>query len=202
MPPWLCGRPFTRHGGDCQWAVTVPPGAWTIGTSTSSWSLVLAMGGCPGLAAASGWGSLAAAATAAAGSHEPAAEPGQPLSGSHSEPGRANAGWPSRPDSGSDSEITGVTVTVTVGPPRGRLSSGPCRKFRPVICQVYSRHMTSHFIYLSYICHMILIYFPTKLKFLSYQVGIWHPSKLPIHTMRLEWVFTYVVIIFSRAVPC
>ncbi len=32
---------------------------------------------------------------------------------------------------------------------------------------------------------MILIYFPTKLMFLSYRVGIWHPSKLPIHTMSL-----------------
>jgi hypothetical protein len=54
-------------------------------------------------------------------------------------------------------------------PPRrggGRRSSGTCRKFRPVICQVYSRHMTSQFIYLSYICLIlpILIYFPTKLR--------------------------------------
>ncbi len=32
---------------------------------------------------------------------------------------------------------------------------------------------------------MTLIYFPTKLMFLSYRVGIWHPSKLPIHTMSL-----------------
>ncbi len=32
---------------------------------------------------------------------------------------------------------------------------------------------------------MTLIYFPTKLMFLSYRVGIWHPSKLPIHPMSL-----------------
>jgi hypothetical protein len=32
---------------------------------------------------------------------------------------------------------------------------------------------------------MPLIYFPTKLMFLSYQVGIWHPTKLPIHPMSL-----------------
>jgi hypothetical protein len=32
---------------------------------------------------------------------------------------------------------------------------------------------------------MTLIYFPTKFMLLSYRVGIWHPSKLPIHTMSL-----------------
>ncbi len=32
---------------------------------------------------------------------------------------------------------------------------------------------------------MIPIYFPTKLKFLSYPVGIWHPCKIPIDTMSL-----------------
>ncbi len=32
---------------------------------------------------------------------------------------------------------------------------------------------------------MTLIYFPTKLMLLSYRVGIWHPSKLPIHKMSL-----------------
>ncbi len=45
--------------------------------------------------------------------------------------------------------------------------------------------MTSRFICLSYIWHMTLIYFPTKLKFLSYRVGIWHPSKLLLHKMSL-----------------
>ncbi len=63
--------------------------------------------------------------------------------------------------------------------------SGTDRKFRPVICLVYQCHMTYRFIYLSYICRMTLIYFPTKLMFLSCQVGTWHPSKLPIHTMSL-----------------
>jgi hypothetical protein len=61
------------------------------------------------------------------------------------------------------------------------LASGTCRKFT-VICLVYPCHMTSQFIYLSCICHMTLIYFPTKLMFLSYRVGMWHQSKLPIHT--------------------
>ncbi len=32
---------------------------------------------------------------------------------------------------------------------------------------------------------MTLIYFPTKIMVLSYRVGIWHPSKLPIHKMSL-----------------
>ncbi len=32
---------------------------------------------------------------------------------------------------------------------------------------------------------MTRIYFTTKLMFLSYRVGIWHPSKLTIHTMSL-----------------
>jgi hypothetical protein len=30
-----------------------------------------------------------------------------------------------------------------------------------------------------------LNYFPTKFMLLSYRVGIWHPSKLPIHKMSL-----------------
>ncbi len=37
---------------------------------------------------------------------------------------------------------------------------------------------------------MTLIYFPTKLMFLSYRVGRWHPSKLPIHTMSL-YILSY-----------
>ncbi len=45
--------------------------------------------------------------------------------------------------------------------------------------------MTYRFIYLSYIWHMTLICFPIKLMFLSHRVGIWHPSKLPIHKMSL-----------------
>ncbi len=36
-------------------------------------------------------------------------------------------------------------------------------------------------IYLAYDTNL----FPTKLMSLSHQVGIWHPSKLPIHTMSL-----------------
>ncbi len=63
--------------------------------------------------------------------------------------------------------------------------SGTCRKFRPVICLVYACHMTSQFIYLSYIYYMSLIYSPTKLVSLSYRVGVWHPSKLPIQKMSL-----------------
>ncbi len=49
--------------------------------------------------------------------------------------------------------------------------------------------MTYRFRYLSYICHMTLIYFPTKLIFYpidSYRVGIRHPSKLPIRQSVLE----------------
>jgi hypothetical protein len=72
-----------------------------------------------------------------------------------------------------------VPITSILG------TSGTCRKFRPVICLVHACHMTSQFICLSYIYYMTRIYFPTKLILLSYRVGIWHPSKLTIHTMSL-----------------
>jgi hypothetical protein len=45
--------------------------------------------------------------------------------------------------------------------------------------------MTYRFTYLSHIWHMTKIYFATELMFLSYRVGIWHPSTLPLHIMSL-----------------
>ncbi len=39
--------------------------------------------------------------------------------------------------------------------------------------------------YTCHIWHIALIYFPIILIFLSHRVDIWHPSKLPIHTMSL-----------------
>ncbi len=51
-------------------------------------------------------------------------------------------------------------------------TSGTCRKFLPVIYLSYACHMTSQFIFLSYIKYMTRIYFPTKLMLLSFRVDV------------------------------